>query len=67
MLRLHQHGVTQRKRVMDRDDQYEAWYQAELELQQMLEEALDRVSRNEATAEDVTLLRYACGLNKGNT
>jgi hypothetical protein len=49
---------------MDRDDAYEAWHQAELELQQMLEEALERVTRNEATAEDVTLICYACGLEK---
>ena len=49
---------------MDRDDQYEAWHQAELEFQQMLEEALERVSRNEATTDDVTLLRYACGLTR---
>lgn len=47
---------------MDRDDAYEAWHQAELELQQMLEEALKRVSRNEATADDVKLLSYACGI-----
>lgn len=49
---------------MDRDDAYEAWQQAELELQQMLEESLERIERNEATAEDVTLVRYACGLGK---
>ena len=51
---------------MDRDDQYEAWHQAELELQEMLEEALKRIERNEATADDVTLVRYACGLGKGS-
>lgn len=49
---------------MDRDDQYEAWHQAELELQEMLEEALTRVELNKATAYDVTLLRYACGLTR---
>lgn len=49
---------------MDRDDAYEAWYQAELEMQQMLEEAIERISRNEATTEDVTLVRYACGLKR---
>lgn len=49
---------------MDRDDQYEAFHQAELELQQMLEEALERVKANKATADDVTLVRYACGLTK---
>jgi hypothetical protein len=48
--------------IMDIDDAYEAAYQAELELQQMLEEALQRVQRNEATKEDVSLVRYACGL-----
>lgn len=47
---------------MDRDDQYEAWHQAELELQEMLEEALKRIECNKATTEDVTLVRYACGL-----
>jgi len=52
---------------MDRDDQYEAWHQAELELQQMLDEALNRVERNEATTEDVTLLRYACGFGNRRT
>ena len=51
---------------MDRDDQYEAWHQAMLELEQMLDEALERVATNTATADDVTLLRYACGLGKGN-
>lgn len=50
---------------MDRDDQYEAWHQAELELQQMLEEALQRIERKEATTDDITLVRYACGLPKG--
>ena len=49
---------------MDRDDAYEAWHQAELELQQMLEEALERIAHNEATTDDVTLVRYACGLGK---
>lgn len=47
---------------LGRDDQYEAWHQAELELQRMMEEALDRIERNSATKEDVTLIRYACGL-----
>jgi len=49
---------------MERDDQYEAWHQAELELQKMMEEALGRISSNQATDEDVTLMRYACGLGK---
>lgn len=51
---------------MERDDQYEAWYQAEMELQRMMEEALDRIENNKATKEDVMLLRYACGLGKGS-
>lgn len=46
---------------MERDDQYETWHQAELELQQMLHEALKRVENNEATEADVDLLHYACG------
>jgi hypothetical protein len=50
--------------IMDIDDAYEAAYQAELELQQMLEEALQRVKKHEATEEDVSLLRYACGLGR---
>jgi hypothetical protein len=49
---------------MDRDDQFEAWHQAELELQQMLQEALGRMETNSATKEDVALMRYACGLNE---
>jgi hypothetical protein len=49
---------------MEIDDAYEAAYQAELELQQMLEEALQRIQRNEATNEDVSLMRYACGLGE---
>jgi hypothetical protein len=51
---------------MDRDDQFEAWHQAELELQKMMEEALERMEKNAATKEDVTLMRYACGLGKGS-
>ena len=49
---------------MNIDDAYEAAYQAELELQQMLEEALQRVERKEATKEDISILRYACGLGR---
>jgi len=49
---------------MDRDDQYEAWHQAELELQQMLQEALSRIETNSATKDDVALMRYACGLKQ---
>jgi hypothetical protein len=49
---------------MERDDQYEAWHQAELEFQKMMEEALGRISSNQATDEDVTLMRYACGIGK---
>jgi hypothetical protein len=49
---------------MERDDQYEAWHQAELELQRMMEEAIGRIEKNAATKEDVTLMRYACGLGK---
>jgi len=52
---------------MDRDDQYEAWHQAELELQEMLRETLSRVERNEATKEDVDLLHYACGFGQRRT
>lgn len=40
------------------------FHQANLELQQMLEEALDRAQAGEATADDWNLIRYGCGLQK---
>jgi hypothetical protein len=40
------------------------YHQANLELQQMLEDALNRAEAGKATADDWNLIRYGCGLKK---
>lgn len=40
------------------------YHQVNLELQQMLEEALERAQAGVATADDWNLIRHGCGLQK---
>jgi len=40
------------------------YHQANLELQEMLEEALERAEAGKANADDWNLIRHGCGLQK---
>jgi hypothetical protein len=49
----------------DDDDQQAMWHQKELELKQMVVQALCRAMNGIATPDDWNVIRYECGLSDG--